>query len=432
MKKVYRIGVYPNTFGSAWHGGQIYFDNLIALLNDASDAPVELVVIAKERTPAQPQEERLGGGMAFLSDYLKEEKERIRREKEHARKLRKQKKRKRDQGGWWRGFLRTGPLDEAEEETSPPSPQEAEVAAFKAVVRDHQLDFVFPLPKTVSRAGIRGAAWIPDLQHCFLPELFTQADMNSRNEMFEAFAGAETVVFSSEASRRDFQKCYPEAPAQLEVWSFCSNPSKELFLTNPKAVVESYRLPERFFLVANQFWKHKDHAVVVDALVRLQKQGISVPVVFTGALRDYRGTGHVDELLQSIQRGGVHGSVHLLGFLDREEQLHLMRSALAVIQPSRFEGWSTVVEDCKALGQRLILSDLEVHREQDPPESVFFPVADSVVLAEKIRGLLAEGPAEWLASRESRESQAMARLLRTRAEARRRFLEIVERSQGAW
>jgi hypothetical protein len=43
-----------------------------------------------------------------------------------------------------------------------------------------------------------------------------------------------------------------------------------------------------------------------------------------------------------------------------------------VIQPSLFEGWSTVVEDARCLGKKLILSDFPVHLEQDPPGSVFF------------------------------------------------------------
>jgi glycosyltransferase involved in cell wall biosynthesis len=127
------------------------------------------------------------------------------------------------------------------------------------------------------------------------------------------------------------------------------------------------------FLVSNQFWKHKDHALVVEALSHLKEEGISVPVVFTGALRDYRGSDHVDHFLQSIQRKGIHDFVHLLGFLEREERLHLMRSAFAMIQLSRFEGLSTVVYDCKAIGQRLILSDLAVHWEQKPSHSDFFP-----------------------------------------------------------
>ena len=41
-----------------------------------------------------------------------------------------------------------------------------------------------------------------------------------------------------------------------------------------------------------------------------------------------------------------------------------MQGSLAIVQPSLFEGWSTVVEDAKALNKLLIVSNIEVHKEQ--------------------------------------------------------------------
>lgn len=49
-----------------------------------------------------------------------------------------------------------------------------------------------------------------------------------------------------------------------------------------------------------------------------------------------------------------------------------MKEAVAIIQPSLFEGWSTVVEDAKAMNQCIIASDLSVHREQLADEGNFF------------------------------------------------------------
>ena len=36
------------------------------------------------------------------------------------------------------------------------------------------------------------------------------------------------------------------------------------------------------------------------------------------------------------------------------DQLRLMKESLGVIQPSLFEGWSTVIEDAKALNKKSI------------------------------------------------------------------------------
>jgi glycosyltransferase involved in cell wall biosynthesis len=64
--------------------------------------------------------------------------------------------------------------------------------------------------------------------------------------------------------------------------------------------------------------------------------------------------------------------------------LQLLRKSLAIIQPSLFEGWSTVVEDARALGKSLILSNLPVHLEQNPPHAHYFDPTSPEALAEQI------------------------------------------------
>ena len=62
--------------------------------------------------------------------------------------------------------------------------------------------------------------------------------------------------------------------------------------------------------------------------------------------------------------------------------MNLMRTAALIIQPSRFEGWSTVIQDAVALGRPLLCSDIAVHREQVPRALGFFPTDRADVLAE--------------------------------------------------
>ena len=41
-----------------------------------------------------------------------------------------------------------------------------------------------------------------------------------------------------------------------------------------------------------------------------------------------------------------------------------MCASVALLNPSHFEGWSTTVEEARALGVPMLLSDLDVHLEQ--------------------------------------------------------------------
>ena len=61
---------------------------------------------------------------------------------------------------------------------------------------------------------------------------------------------------------------------------------------------------------------------------------------------------------------------------DSAHRSNSIRASAAVIQPSQFEGWSTVIEDARALGKPLIASDFPVHLEQNIPNSSFFRMGD--------------------------------------------------------
>jgi len=61
-----------------------------------------------------------------------------------------------------------------------------------------------------------------------------------------------------------------------------------------------------------------------------------------------------------------------------------MRRSIAIIQPSLFEGWSTVVVEGRCLGKTMILSDIDTHIEQSPPNCKYFNKNSVTNLAYKI------------------------------------------------
>ena len=83
----------------------------------------------------------------------------------------------------------------------------------------------------------------------------------------------------------------------------------------------------------------------------------------------------------------------MLGKVSFGELVDLLRCSAVLIQPSRFEGWSTSVQDAKALGRPLICSDLPVHREQAPGALGFFGCDDPAALASVLVERFADLPA---------------------------------------
>ena len=96
----------------------------------------------------------------------------------------------------------------------------------------------------------------------------------------------------------------------------------------------------------------------------IQKGIKNFQIVFSGKEADFRNPNYIHELKSKVKEYQLQDYILFLGFIDRNEQLQLMNHALAVIQPSLFEGWSTVIEDAKAMNQNVLASNIDVHKEQ--------------------------------------------------------------------
>ena len=86
---------------------------------------------------------------------------------------------------------------------------------------------------------------------------------------------------------------------------------------------------------------------------------------------------YIESIRSLIEKDKLNDAVSLLGLVPRQEQLSMMKYAQAVIQPSLFEGWSTVIEDAKSLQVPVIASDLPIHREQLGDKGRYFNPEDA-------------------------------------------------------
>ena len=152
-------------------------------------------------------------------------------------------------------------------------------------------------------------------------------------------------------------------------------------------IKSKYNIPQKYFLLPNQFWKHKNHLLVFEALSILNNKGLDISLVCTGLLDDYRNKDYAISILNFIKETGI--DVKMLGLINYQDLILLIKSSIAVINPSLFEGWSTIVEECKTLGKNLIISDIPIHREQNPEHVIFFNPYKANKLADILESVFA-------------------------------------------
>ncbi len=259
---------------------------------------------------------------------------------------------------------------------------------WKDAIRDAGCDVVFPVrDKTVDDVvPLPFIGWVPDFQHKILPAFFEEHDVVERDQIFDSImSNARLMLISSRSVCDDFKRFYPAYENKARIAHFpsilWSQDRKE-----DSEVLSRYRLPDKFALVANQFWRHKNHQILPTALGELKRDGLEVSLVLTGLPTDYRDReGKIlSSFFQEIIKQNISPSVYFLGHVPYTDLVAILRAAALIIQPSFFEGWSTSIEDSKALGRPVICSDIPVHREQIPDSLGFFDPYKPKDLADKL------------------------------------------------
>ena len=88
--------------------------------------------------------------------------------------------------------------------------------------------------------------------------------------------------------------------------------------------------------------------------------------------------------MKKIEMYGLNDQIKYHGILPYNKIINLLHHSDIIINPSLFEGWSTVVEEAKILNKKILLSNLDVHKEQSPKKGIFFDPKNPRELADKI------------------------------------------------
>ena len=240
------------------------------------------------------------------------------------------------------------------------------------------------------RSKIPSIYWQPDFQ-----EITNPKDISFKRKIFRKFNiylfsnHCNAVILSSNTVKKQLKKINSIAHRKSQVIKpIFSNLPKKSF-KNINYLKKKFQIYDKFFFLPNHFWIHKNHLLVLRSLIDLKKKNKlkKIQLVCTGLFNDYRNPHHKNKIKEFIYKNNLENNFKILGVVKFEELMSLMKYSVAVINPSKSEGWSSTVEQAKSMGKFVLLSNLPVHIEQNPKRSFFFHTNNSVSLAEKIYSL---------------------------------------------
>ncbi|WP_165372246.1 glycosyltransferase family 4 protein [Emticicia agri] len=240
--------------------------------------------------------------------------------------------------------------------------------------------------------------WIPDFQHRRLPHMFSKLNYYVRDFRLKALSKySDIIIFSSNDALEDFKKFKAEYISKTKVIHFVSQTSN--FEKKSLSYLEKkYHFSGQFFFLPNQFWVHKNHKVVFEAINLAKEKDKNILLICSGHMLDERNKKYIENLKSYITDNALENNIKLLGKIPFEDVLLLMYYTNSIINPSFFEGWSSTVEESKSMNKTIILSNIAVHIEQAPAKGIFFnpnnPEELANILLKQLSNLRGEMSAE--------------------------------------
>lgn len=250
-----------------------------------------------------------------------------------------------------------------------------------ALIR-YNVRYVFPFNKKIPFLKCSNIAWIPDFQYITLPYMYQEQVIKEKDIECKKIASNEApLVLSSQDALNTYRMAFGYEKKNIYIVpfvSFIEGEVKQISRSEEIKIMSKYNLEnERYICIINQFWKHKNHIFVLNAIEKyLESNDSSVRFVFTGKLFDDRNPDYIYKIRKYFEETKYKRNIIYVGFIERLDQIVLMKNSEFIIQPSLCEGWGTVVEDAKVLDKTVLLSDIPVHREQKNEKSILFDPYD--------------------------------------------------------
>lgn len=269
---------------------------------------------------------------------------------------------------------------------------------LSAWIDRERLDWVFYTSSTTRAFESERpfVAPIHDLQHRLQPqfeEVSKGGEMEQREYLFRNLARHATLLLvDSEVGREDVLDAYEAHgadPERVRVLPFLPasylDPSvSEADRAHARAALT---LPERYLLYPAQFWPHKNHLRLIEALGLLRRQGEEVHVVLcgssSGTLREKTHAG----VLAAARRLGVERQVHSLGYVPDALMSALYAESAGVVMPTFFGPTNIPVIEGWTFGKPVLTSDIRGIREQVGDAALLVDPASTDAIAEGVRRL---------------------------------------------
>jgi glycosyltransferase involved in cell wall biosynthesis len=271
---------------------------------------------------------------------------------------------------------------------------------FERSLAEHAIDLVWfgtPYAEDTELPFIFTVWDLQYLEQPWFPELRERGEWELRHEHYSRYVPKATrVIVPNEAGREQLLRWFPLPPERV----LClPHPTPAFALrAAPGGAPPPAEQPYLFYPA--QFWPHKNHAVLIEALTSLDER---YRLVCAGSDK-----GQLDHVRALARRAGVERRVEMLGFVEEDRLAGLYRGAHALVYPSFFGPENLPPLEAFALGCPVVCSDIPGAAEQLGDAATLVDPTDARAWAAAVERLEDTDLREQLADRGRRRAAELS------------------------
>ena len=260
-------------------------------------------------------------------------------------------------------------------------------------LRANRVDLLLLLSPNMPGFNFRLPFVIPifDLNHRLqpeFPEVSAFGETNRREHFYiNTCKFATLVLVDSEIGKADVLKFYGHLIKEdrIRVLPYYP-PIENRRIPNQQEIARvraKYNLPPRYFFYPAQFWPHKNHALILQAIrIIADERNEVVPVIFCGAYWTYIMAHNFKDVMALALKLGIVDRVRHLGAVPDEDMAALYTLSAGLVMPTFFGPTNIPPLEAWHFARPVITSDIRGAREQNGDASLLVDPRSPKALAE--------------------------------------------------
>jgi glycosyltransferase involved in cell wall biosynthesis len=226
-----------------------------------------------------------------------------------------------------------------------------------------------------------------DLQERYFPEFFSLKEKIKRWLLGRALVLASShLLCESSHVKSDLIRFFSASPRKIDV---IAAPPQSVDLDEfqreklrKRAKIE-LALPDQYFFYPAQFWPHKNHIRLLEALKLSQRRNPNLKIVLCGSKQNY-----FNAVMAHAEKIGIRESVIYPGYVSQDHLMGIFLGSTGLVMPSLFESVSIPIYEAFQLGVPVCASNLLAIPEQVGNAGILFDPFDAASIASAMDRLI--------------------------------------------